>query len=305
MLQHKHQKQPKPQRANTLKCEYCEKVFIWPKDLVRHRKTHTEGKKFNCPHCDRKFQRKDNLLAHIRIHCPDGIPTIPNPGKGLSYILPHLLKPHGCKRIMCMICFSEHNRIRDLRSHLRTHRYSVNFDKRKEKETFEAISSQLYPDETVPLTEEEIIKRINSDIASENNLERFYSITSENGNEVSLDSSETESDSDNEDEEDEDDKDYRPKREYKCDLCPQLSFDRKYKLFDHQNKQHKWEEARHMCIHCNGRFLSSYMLQLHYKNQCKNSKKRHFCRRCPMRFMWKENMKVHIVMEHGQEVEEV
>ncbi|KAI8128332.1 Zinc finger protein 845 [Lucilia cuprina] len=299
-IQHKNQKQPKPQRASTLKCEYCDKAFIWPKDLVRHRKTHTDGKKFTCPHCDRKFHRKDNLLAHIRIHCPEGIPTIANPGKGINYILPHLMKPHGCKRIKCMICFSEHNRIRDLRSHIRTHRYSVNFDKRKETETFDVISSQLYPDIAETLTEEELVKRIGLDIASENNLERFYSITSENGCEVSLDSSETESDSDGEENEEEDEK---PKRIYKCDLCPLLSFNRKYKIFEHQNKEHKWEEARHICGHCNGRFLSSYMLQLHYKNQCKNSKKRHFCRRCPLRFMWKSNMKAHIIMEHGQEID--
>ncbi|XP_065363358.1 uncharacterized protein LOC135956717 [Calliphora vicina] len=300
-IQHKNQKYSRPQRASTLKCEYCEKVFIWPKDLVRHRKTHTEGKKFTCPHCDRKFHRKDNLLAHIRIHCPDGIPTVSNPGKSIDYILPHLIKPHGCKRIKCMICFSEHSRIRDLRSHLRTHRYSVNFDKRKEIETIDVISSQLYPDEPVSLAEEELVKRIGSDIVAENYLERFYSITSENGCEVSLDSSETESDSD--DNESGDEGDIKSKRVYKCDLCPQLSFNRKYRIFDHQNKQHKWEEARHICIHCNGRFLSSYLLQLHYKNQCKNSKKRHFCRRCPLRFMWKNNMKAHIVMEHGQEIE--
>lgn len=197
-----------------------------------------------------------------------------------------------------MICFSEHNRIRDLRSHLRTHRYSVSLEKRKETETLDTISSQLYPDESQTLTEEMLIKRIGLDISNENNLERFYSITNENGYEVSLDSSETESDSDDTEKGEEE----RPKRVYKCDLCPQLSFNRKYKLFAHQNNDHAWEQARHICIHCNGRFLSSYMLQLHYKEQCKNTKKRHFCRRCPLRFMWKDNMKTHIEMEHGHEV---
>lgn len=239
------------------------------------------------------------MLAHIRIHCPDGIPTVSNPGKSIDYILPHLIKPHGCKRIKCMICFSEHNRIRDLRSHLRTHRYAVNFEKRREIESLEVISSQLYPDEPVCLSEDVLIKRISSDIVAENNLERFYSITNENGYEVSLDSSETESDSDDNDNDKEVNK---SKRIYKCDLCHHLSFNRKYKLFAHQNNKHTWEEARHICIHCNGRFISSYMLQLHYKNQCKNTKKRNFCRRCPLRFMWKSNMKAHITMEHGHEV---
>ena len=302
-LQHKHQKHPRPQRASTLKCEFCEKVFIWPKDLVRHRKTHTEGKRFSCPHCERKFQRKDNLLAHIRLHDPESLSIILNSNRTVDYILPHLLKPHGCKQIKCMICYSEHNRLRDLRSHLRSHRYSISFEKRKETETLDTISTQLYPDETV-MCEDDLIKRIGTDIAAENNLERFYSITNENGYEVNLDSSETESDSDDNDndENDEDNNEDKPKRLYKCDLCPAISFNRKFKLFAHQNKNHTWEEARHICIHCNSRFLSSYMLQLHYKNQCKNTKKRHFCRRCPLRFMWKNNLKIHYIMEHGQEL---
>lgn len=278
---------------------------------MRHRKTHTEGKKFSCPHCERKFQRKDNLLAHIRIHDPDSTPTVASSSKTVDYILPHLIKPHGCKRIKCMICYSEHNRIRDLRSHLRSHRYTINFEKRQETETFDFISNQLYPEEPA-MTEEELAKRIALDIADENNLERFYSITNENGYEVSLDSSETESDSDDNAFEVDSDGNVeenlvkaevdKPKRIYKCDLCPELGFNRKFRLYDHHQKCHTWEEARHICIHCNGRFLSSYMLQLHYKKHCKNSKKRHFCRRCPLRFMWKSNLKAHVVMDHAHEV---
>lgn len=193
-----------------------------------------------------------------------------------------------------MICFSEHNRIRDLGYHLQTHRYTVNFEKRKEIESMEDISSQLYPDEPVPLTEEVLIKRIGSDIAKENKIERFYSITNESGYEVSLDSSETESDTDDDNPE----KNDKLKRAYKCDLCPQLSFNRKYKLFAHQHNKHTSEEACHICEHCNRRFLSSYMLQLHYKNQCKNTQKIHFCRHCPQRFMWQSNLKAHVLIEH-------
>ncbi|XP_013108712.2 zinc finger protein 91 isoform X1 [Stomoxys calcitrans] len=306
-IKHKHQKQPRPKRASTLKCEYCEKVFIWPKDLVRHRKTHTEGKKFGCPHCDRKFQRKDNLLAHIRTHDPDGITLLPNSSKAINHILPHLTNPHGCKRIKCMICYSEHNRIYDLRSHLRSHQYSINFEKRKESESIAFISKQLYP-QVLAMDEEHLTKKISSDIIAERSLERFYSITNEHGFEVSLDSSETESDSDDEKAEKSVDADnpensiklVKSRRTYTCDLCPQMTFDRKYKVYEHHNSLHKWEDGRHFCLHCNARFLSSHMLELHYKNQCKNTKKRHFCRQCPLRFMWKNNLKTHIAMEHPQ-----
>ncbi|XP_075150721.1 uncharacterized protein LOC142224821 [Haematobia irritans] len=309
-IKHKHQKQPRPKRASTLKCEYCEKVFIWPKDLVRHRKTHTEGKKFACPHCERKFQRKDNLLAHIRTHDPDAVMLPINSTKGVGHILPKLINPHGCKRIKCMICYSEHNRICDLRSHLRSHQYSINFDKRKETEDMTSISKQLYPEE-LAMDEDLLNRKISSDIIAERNLERFYSITNENGFEVSLDSSETESDSEDEKPDDKSVnieehlqnkiKITKPRRTYTCDLCPQLVFNRKYKVYEHHHNMHKWEDGRHICIHCNGRFLSSHMLELHQKSLCKNTKKRHFCRQCPLRFMWKNNLKTHIAMEHSQD----
>lgn len=271
--------------------------------MVRHRKTHTDGKRFACPHCERKFQRKDNLLAHIRTHDPDGIPLIANSNKAVDHILPHITNPHGCKLIKCMICYSEHNRIYDLRSHLRSHQFSINFEKRKEIENLAFISKQLYPEE-VTLGEEELCKKISADIVAERNLERFYSITNEHGYEVSLDSSETESDTDDERHENNERGDQEfPKlrRVYTCDICPYLTFNRKYLVYEHHKNVHKWEDGRHVCIHCNARFLSSYMLQLHYKNQCKNSKKKHFCRRCPLRFMWKNNLKTHMIMEHPQE----
>ncbi|XP_005189187.2 zinc finger protein Xfin isoform X2 [Musca domestica] len=305
-IKHKHQKQPRPKRASTLKCEYCEKVFIWPKDLVRHRKTHTEGKKFGCPHCKRRFQRKDNLLAHIRTHDASSMPLITNCNKAIEYILPHLAKPHGCKRIRCMICFSEHAHIRDLRSHLRSHQYEINFEKRKENESIDHISKKIYPEEG-SMCEVDLFRKISADIAAERNLERFYSITNEYGYEVSLDSSETESGDSEDDRTDGKSNDknaislLKSNRVYTCDICPQLTFDRKYKVYEHHQNEHKWEDGRHICIYCNARFLSSLMLELHYKTQCKNTKKRHTCRRCPLRFMWRDNLKTHIAMEHPNE----
>ena len=267
--------------------------------MVRHRKVHTEVKRLPCPHCGREFIRKDSLLTHMRLHNAKTLSITLNSNRTLDYILPHLLKPHGCKQIKCMICYSAHYRIRDLYSHLRSHRYNINFEKRNETETLDIISTQLYPDETV-MCEEDLIKRIRTDIAAEKNLERFYSITNENGCEVNLDSSETETETS--DIEEDNSKEDKVQCHYTCDLCPALRFNRKFKLFKHHNENHTWEEAPHVCMHCNSRFLSNHMLQLHYRNQCKNTIKRHFCRRCPLVFMWESNLQLHFIMEHDQEV---
>ena len=71
----------------------------------------------------------------------------------------------------------------------------------------------MYPDESV-MCEEDLIKHIRSDISAEKNLERFYSITNENGCELNLDSSETETDTS--DNEENNSKEHKFKRHYLC-----------------------------------------------------------------------------------------
>ena len=114
---------------------------MWHKDLVRHRKVHTEVKRLPCPHCGREFIRKDSLLSHMLLHNAKTLYITLNSNKTLDYILPHLFKPHGCKQIKCMICYSEHNHLRDLHYHLRSHCYNISFEKRKETETLDTISA--------------------------------------------------------------------------------------------------------------------------------------------------------------------
>ncbi|XP_061392993.1 zinc finger protein 721 [Musca vetustissima] len=310
-IKHKHQKQPRPKRASTLKCEYCEKVFIWPKDLVRHRKTHTEGKKFCCPHCDRKFQRKDNLLAHIRTHDPTSLPLTTSSNKAIDQILPYMAKPHGCKRIRCMICFSEHTHIRDLRSHLRSHLYVINFEKRKESDSIDHISKHIYPEEA-PMCEEDLFRKISGDIIAERNLERFYSITNEHGYEVSLDSSETES-GDSEDDKTERSDDHNSKkflksnRVYTCDICPQLTFDRKYKVYEHHLNNHKWEDGRHVeicrtlmktCPLCQAKFCTQKELTQHLSSNHPTESELRYCFLCPKTFYTAEHLNEHLLQQH-------
>uniref|UniRef100_A0A1B0AVI2 Zinc finger protein Xfin n=1 Tax=Glossina palpalis gambiensis TaxID=67801 RepID=A0A1B0AVI2_9MUSC len=283
--------------GNKLKCDECDKVFIWLKDLKRHRIIHRpDEKKYACPHCERKFYRKDHLLAHIRTHDPNSVPITLNLNRKVNNFDVNLSRPHGYKQIKCMICYSQHTTIQDLRNHLAKHQYTIDFERRKEMEVVDFISAQFYPEEEI-MTEATLMARIGIDLTNKHKLERFYSITNENGYELSLDSSETDLDSEDDDERVK----LNTKGSYNCDICPHLSFARKYKLFQHHENEHTWEEGRHVCSSCNARFLSPEILEHHYKQQCKNPNKRHQCRKCSLRFMWKDNLKSHFAMMHARE----
>src|ERR1700712_867229 len=49
-------------------CDFdgCNASFLYPKDLRRHRTTHTGSKVFRCPICPKSFSRKDNLRRHVQ-----------------------------------------------------------------------------------------------------------------------------------------------------------------------------------------------------------------------------------------------
>ncbi|XP_037942855.1 uncharacterized protein LOC119675720 [Teleopsis dalmanni] len=295
----------KTNEGKRLQCDQCQKVFVWPKDLTRHKRVHMpDDEKYDCPYCDRKFNRKDNMHSHLKVHGSKAVASV-LPKKDVNRqkltkvkgIDENMCKPNGCKIIQCKICLSKHTKISDLSTHLRTHQYVVSFAQHQLPMT--EISSLLYPEEE-PMEEQVLIARIMADVARQN-FEHFYSITNEVGYELDLKCSETESEAS--------DSEMgnavgnflgnRLPKKYGCELCG-VSFQRKYKLFEHQLLKHEWNEAQHVCINCNARFLSATILQQHYDDQCKNISKRFLCRKCPRRFMWKENLKSHLRTIHSE-----
>ncbi|XP_017874809.1 PREDICTED: zinc finger protein 197-like isoform X2 [Drosophila arizonae] len=98
-------------RAAKLQCGECEKVFIWPKDLTRHKRLHQPQAlaQYQCLHCDRKFHRKDGLKSHMRVHGEQQADAsvasdqVPSMLQRMSVVLTQLCRPNGCKQIQCMI----------------------------------------------------------------------------------------------------------------------------------------------------------------------------------------------------------
>ncbi|XP_023178872.2 zinc finger protein Xfin isoform X2 [Drosophila hydei] len=283
-----------------LQCGECEKVFIWHKDLTRHKRLHQPQAlaQYHCVHCDRKFHRKDGLKSHMRVHgeheVDEAVAREPIPPALLPVLLAQLCRPNGCKQIQCMICLSQHTKISDLRTHLLQHQYTVKFaEERGQPESIASISRSLYPELSTPLEQQQLIERIQSDVAKGVELERFISITNEAGIELSLDSSETETDSDSTETVGSN------SGLYSCELC-QLKVSRKHQLYAHQLEQHSWQQATRVCNCCQARFVNEQLLEHHYRTLCRNVQRRFFCRKCPLRFRWRENLKLHSDVAHNE-----
>ncbi|EDW84819.1 uncharacterized protein Dwil_GK12937 [Drosophila willistoni] len=279
-----------------LQCNECDKVFIWPKDLNRHKRMHQPrtASQYECTHCERKFHRKDGLKSHMRVHSEEmqQLEKIDNDEHDekpqASQILSELSRPHGCKRIQCMICHSQHSKIADLRCHLMSHQFVISLPPEREKDIV-GVSKSLYPELSVALSRDNLISRIMNDIGKGVELERFISVTNESGFELSLDSSETDSDTDEEDAK----TDRQKINRYTCSIC-QVEVKRKHQLYAHQLDHHPCAEAAaNVCSHCQARFVSEQLLEHHLKSQCRNNHKRHQCRKCTWRFRWRENLKLH------------
>ncbi|XP_030376538.1 zinc finger protein Xfin [Scaptodrosophila lebanonensis] len=297
---------PKSSGSVKLQCSDCEKVFMWRKDLNRHMRMHQPNRdQFECAYCDRKFHRKDGLKSHMRVHNEELAATTDTNSAALvkreavdrmPVVLTQLAYPNGCKQIQCMICLTKHTKISDLRTHLRTHQYVVNLqDERSTPAAIASISCQLYPELALPLLKQELVERIMKDVAQSVELERFYSITNEAGNELSLDSSETDSDSEGELVVGDSFKQAR----YVCELC-RAALPRKHEIYAHQLEFHEWQEASNVCPHCNARFVDAKLLEHHYRTLCRNTQKRFLCKKCPLRFRWKGNLRLHTNVAHQE-----
>ncbi|XP_028967573.1 zinc finger protein 2 homolog [Galendromus occidentalis] len=49
-------------------CEYCQKDFVYPARLLRHRRVHTGERPFKCESCQKSFTQKVHLKLHTRTH---------------------------------------------------------------------------------------------------------------------------------------------------------------------------------------------------------------------------------------------
>ncbi|ALC47969.1 CG11902 [Drosophila busckii] len=281
--------------SSKLQCPECDKVFIWPKDLTRHKRMHQPQTcaQYECTHCERKFYRKDGLKSHLRVH-GEHLDTALVLSTSTSeqqtatpIMLQQLSQANGCKLIQCMICFSRHARISDLRHHLSIHQSGVKFEN---IENIADISRALYPEISVPFEKYQLIQRIQSDVTNGVELDRFISITNEIGIELSLESSETDSDLESEVAA------VIKDRIYSCDLC---QF--KEVADSGEQSQDKLPMSAtvdsYECVECKRTFKIQKDLTRHMLIHAHESSK-YRCRWCARRFYHKLNLLQHL-KRHG------
>ena len=49
-------------------CSQCDKAFKQKGNLLQHNRTHTEDKPFQCSQCDKAFSQESNPKSHTRTH---------------------------------------------------------------------------------------------------------------------------------------------------------------------------------------------------------------------------------------------
>lgn len=58
----------KPSDVGRTVCEYCNRDFVYPARLLRHRRVHTGERPFKCEFCSKSFTQKVHLKLHTRVH---------------------------------------------------------------------------------------------------------------------------------------------------------------------------------------------------------------------------------------------
>uniref|UniRef100_A0A1B0GKU1 C2H2-type domain-containing protein n=2 Tax=Lutzomyia longipalpis TaxID=7200 RepID=A0A1B0GKU1_LUTLO len=90
-----------------LACTICKKVFVNLKFLKKHAATHLLELPFECAHCGRKFQDKNDIKIHLqKVH-----------------IFPEKKNPNGeITTFLCPYCSNKYRERKDLIRHLPTHK---------------------------------------------------------------------------------------------------------------------------------------------------------------------------------------
>lgn len=119
---------PKPRQPATFsqrhQCEVCNKSFQRKSNLVDHLRLHANVKMFSCELCDASFVQSGNLKSHIRIHTKEKPYTCSECGRGFSQssaLKTHMRSHTNTRDYICEICKKGFTNKSDLSKHKITH----------------------------------------------------------------------------------------------------------------------------------------------------------------------------------------
>ncbi|XP_052125687.1 zinc finger protein 205-like [Frankliniella occidentalis] len=107
-----------------LKCSFCGLTCHFKSNLVRHMRTHTGEKPYQCDNCTQRFAQKSHLVRHMRKHTGEK-PYMCDICKELfgqkTDLVRHMRRHTGEKPYQCEICKERFARKSSLVLHMRTH----------------------------------------------------------------------------------------------------------------------------------------------------------------------------------------
>uniref|UniRef100_A0A8D8J9S6 Zinc finger protein 33A n=1 Tax=Culex pipiens TaxID=7175 RepID=A0A8D8J9S6_CULPI len=106
------------------KCEVCHKTFQRKSNLVDHLRLHANVKLFSCNYCDAAFVQSGNLKSHIRTHTQEKPFTCSDCGKAFSQssaLKTHMRSHTNTRDYICDICQKGFTNKSDLTKHKITH----------------------------------------------------------------------------------------------------------------------------------------------------------------------------------------
>lgn len=115
-----------PQLVSNLQCDVCGKTLSHSGNLKRHMASHTQARRFACPHpsCGKRFLQRSHLKTHSRVHTGE--------------------RPFECSQLGCGRRFTQKGH---LKSHMKLHGRSAQVITHTQKAL---IMSQLVPGAALP-----------------------------------------------------------------------------------------------------------------------------------------------------------
>jgi len=113
-------------KKDVMECHVCSDTFDMVAAMKRHySELHPDTKPFSCDLCNKRFDRKENLSRHVRIHTGDRRYVCNHCGKGYtdpSGLKKHVIAKHASDLYSCDVCCNATFRSKDsLNRHLSKH----------------------------------------------------------------------------------------------------------------------------------------------------------------------------------------
>lgn len=292
-------------------CPVCGRSLADGKTLKIHLRLHTGKGLKHCPICNRGFAKSNHLKRHMLthskrkypcLHCPTVFST--HHERRIHFSIEHgkeveadehgkMPIGNGAKVCECKICDMRFDKIALLRAHIEGHALDektlVDIDWTTKKASLFGGTSFEHEN----LNDSLLCGILKSQIQKNEDLARFYQITTETGYELSLSDSDTDGETS------------EPLERHTCSLCNR-SFARAFQVMNHMKlhpiKSIPIQFCKTKCHTCDKYFPNDWHLRRHQRTQCNDPNKKYQCVLCKHYFMWSSSHDKHMEIVHSKAV---